>query len=236
MGAPVDFRGVTVGEVRRIDLEFDPQAVRYRSAVTLHLYPERLRPRNRRPGGRFEQMKPVERLQRFVERGFRGQLRSSNLLTGQLYVALDFFEKVPRATLDTHSVPPEIPTIPAGGLGELQESLGRIVQNLEKVPFDQIARDLRQSLADLSTTLKNVDTTLKRFEGQLTPELKATLEQARKTLQAGEQMLSSDSPMGGDLRETLHEVTRAAESVRELTDYLERHPESLIRGRRGATQ
>ena len=233
VGAPVDFRGITVGEVRRIDLEFDPQAVRFRSAVTVHLYPERLRPRNRRPGGRFEQMTPVQRLERFVERGFRGQLRSANLLTGQLDVAVDFFDKAPTARLDTSVSPPEIPVLAAGGLGELQESLGNIVKTLEKVPFDAIARELRQSLATLSTTLKNVDTTLQRFESQLTPELKQTLEQARRTLSAGEQMLSSDSPMGGDLRETLHEVNRAAEQVRELADYLERHPESLIRGKRG---
>ena len=44
--------------------------------------------------------------------------------------------------------------------------------------------------------------------------------------------LSSDSPVQGDLRETLNEVTKAAETVRSLADYLERHPESLIRGRR----
>ena len=47
-----------------------------------------------------------------------------------------------------------------------------------------------------------------------------------------QQVLSTDSPVQGDLRETLQEVTRAAEQVRALTDYLERHPESLIRGRR----
>jgi len=59
-----------------------------------------------------------------------------------------------------------------------------------------------------------------------------TLESARKTLGAAEQTLSSDSPIGGDLRGALDEVRRAADSVRQLTDYLERHPESLIRGNR----
>ncbi len=65
----------------------------------------------------------------------------------------------------------------------------------------------------------------------MAPELKATLEQARKTLSAAEATLSSDSPLQGDLRETLNEVRRAAESTRNLTDYLERHPDSLIRGK-----
>jgi paraquat-inducible protein B len=66
----------------------------------------------------------------------------------------------------------------------------------------------------------------------IAPELRTTLEQARKTLKSAEGALSSDSPVQGDLRETLNEVTRAAETVRSLADYLERHPESLIRGRR----
>jgi paraquat-inducible protein B len=75
-----------------------------------------------------------------------------------------------------------------------------------------------------------------KVDSEVAPELRATLEQARKTLRSAEGALAGDSPLQGDLRGTLIEVTKAAESVRALTDYLERHPESLIRGRRGATQ
>lgn len=232
VGAPVDFRGVTVGQVDRIDLDYDPKTVSFRSAVQIELYPRRLRPRNARPGGRFDTMTPEERMKTFVAHGFRGQLRSANLLTGQLLVAVDFFPKEPKATLDFTKTPPEIPTV-AGGLGELQESIASIIKKLDKVPFDAIASDLRKTLVDLRGTVQRLDGLIQHVDSDLTPSMKATLEQARKTLAAAEKAVSSDSPVQGDLRETLEQVTRAAESLRSLTDYLERHPESLIRGRRG---
>jgi paraquat-inducible protein B len=234
VGAPVDFRGVTVGEVRRIELEFDPQTVNFVTGVTIHLWPERLRARNRATQAQFEsKLTPAQRIQRFVAHGFRGQLRSANLITGQLYVALDFFPKAAPATLDTSHSAPEIPTIP-GALTELEESLGNIVKNLEKVPFDKLAADLRRALDTLDKTLKRADTVMTQLSSDVAPELRATLEQARKTLGAAQQVLSTDSPVQGDLRDTLQEVTRAAQQVRALTDYLERHPESLIRGKRPA--
>jgi len=230
VGAAVDFRGVTVGEVRRIELEYDPQAVSFVTAVTIHLWPERMRPRNRQTQ-ELGKLTPNQRLERFVAHGFRGQLRSANLLTGQLFVALDFFPKAPPAKLDARRTPPEIPTV-QGSLAELEESLGNIVKNLEKVPFDKLVADLRRSLDTLDKTLKRADTLMTQLSNDVAPELRSTLEQARKTLGSAQQVLSSDSPVQGDLRETLQEVTRAAEQVRALTDYLERHPESLIRGKR----
>ena len=223
VGAPVDFRGITVGEVRSITLRHDAASTRFFTELDVELWPERLRVNDKEA--------PVARMQRFVARGFRGQLRSANLLTGQMYVALDFFPKSPKVTFDAKKSPPEIPTI-STGLAELQDSIGNIVKTLEKVPFDQLAADLRRALGTLDTTLKRADALMAQLSTDIAPELRHTLEQARKTLKSAEGVLANDSPVRGDLRETLNEVTRAAETVRSLADYLERHPESLIRGRR----
>jgi paraquat-inducible protein B len=232
VGAPLDFRGIAVGEVRRIDLEYDPANVRFLMVVEVHLYPERLRSRYRDPARRaLPDLTPQQRIQRFVEHGLRAQLRSANLLTGQQYIALDFFPKAPRATMDLHKTPAEIPAIP-GGFGELQESIQNIASKLEKVPFEQLGKDLHQALQSLDATLKKADVLVGQLSSDIAPEIRATLEQARKTLGSAEKALGSDSPLQGDLRETLLEVTKAAESVRALTDYLERHPESLLRGKR----
>jgi paraquat-inducible protein B len=232
VGAPVDFRGINAGEVKGIYLEFDSQAVRFLQVVEIHLYPDRLRSRYRDPANRPNpELTPAQRIQRFVDRGFRAQLKSANLLTGQLFVALDFFPKAPKANMDLSKSPPEIPSI-SGGLGELQEQITSIVTKLEKVPFEQIAADLRRALATLDATLKKADALMGQLSTDIAPEVRATLEQARKTLRSAEGMLSTDSPLQGDLRETLIEVTKAAESMRALTDYLERHPQSLIWGKK----
>jgi paraquat-inducible protein B len=232
VGAPLDFRGITAGEVRRIDLEYDPRNVRFLIVVEANLFPERLRSRYRDPARRaLPELEPPQRLQRFIEHGFRAQLRSSNLLTGQQYVVLDFFPKAQKAAARVEGGVVEIPTI-SGGFGELQESLQNIASRLEKVPFDKVAEDLRKALQSLDTTLKKADGLIGQLQAEIAPELRATLEQARRTLGGAETALGSDSPLQGDLRETLLEVTKAAESVRALTDYLERHPESLLRGKR----
>jgi paraquat-inducible protein B len=239
VGAPVDFRGITVGEVRRIDLEFDRENTRFLMMVELHIYPERLRSRYRDPSRQpMADLPPKQRLARFVERGLRAQLATANLLTGQKFVMLEFFPKAPKAAMDLKQSPPEIPAMSSGQLAELQESIQNIVSKLEKVPFDQIAVDLRKALQSLDATLKKAESMLGKVEGELAPELKATLEQGRKTLSTAEKALgsvdkalSSDSPLQGDLRETLLEVTKTMESLRALTDYLERHPEAILRGK-----
>src|SRR5262249_38809666 len=123
VGAQLDFRGISAGEVKRIDLEYDPQAVRFLIVVEANIYPERLRSRYRDPSRRaLPDLTPTQRIQRFVEHGFRAQLRSANLITGQQYVALDFFPKAEKATAPVHDGIAEIPTV-SGGFGELQESL-----------------------------------------------------------------------------------------------------------------
>ena len=223
VGAQVDFRGIVVGEVRSINLRHDPATTTFETAVDINLWPERMRTNGRSPG--------AQRMQRFVAHGLRAQLRGANLITGQLYVALDFFPKAQRATLVTSRTPPEIPTI-TGGLAELQDSIGNIVKTLEKVPFDKVAADLRRALGTLDATLKRADVVMEKLANEIAPELRTTLEQARKTFSSAQQVLATDSPTQGDLRDTLQEVTRAAETVRSLADYLERHPESLIRGKR----
>src|SRR4029077_42824 len=80
VGAPVDFRGVTIGEVSQIELEYLPDKVNFRTLVQIHFFPERLKPRVReataKPG--VLDLAPEERMKRFVQAGFRGQLRDSN--------------------------------------------------------------------------------------------------------------------------------------------------------------
>lgn len=231
VGAAVDFRGLVIGEVTAIGLDIDPAKMEILSPVEVRIYPDRLRARLLNPVSPARD--PVEVLRRYVDRGLRGQLRSGNLLTGQLYVALDFFPNASKITFDTTRTPPRIPTVP-GAFEELQIMLGNIVSQLERVPFEQLGDDVHRALTRLDPLLRAADKLVKDLGTGIAPELHATLGQARQTLATAEHgLLATDAPVQTDLRETLREVRRATEALRNLSDFLERHPESLIRGKQG---
>lgn len=233
VGAPVDFRGIVVGEVTAIDVHFDPETKAITMPVEFRFYPERLRGRMREGSVAPRDLiaSAQERLNFLVERGLRAQLRTGNLLTGALYVTLDFFPDAPKAEVDWTAKPIELPTVPSA-FTELQASLARIAAKLENMPLEAIGSDLRRALKTLDQTLQSADQMVKRVDQELTPELSKTLEGARRSLAAIEVTLASEAPLQQDVRETLRDVSKASDSLRALADYLERHPDSLIRGKR----
>ncbi len=240
VGAPLDFRGVTIGEVVRIGVSIDPKTLIFRMPVEVKLFPRRLAARHF-TGGTLPPLESEDarwkRMKLLVDHGLRAQLRSGNLLTGQLYVALDFFPDTPKATIDLAKKPPEIPTIP-GTFEELQENLTGIVKKLDKLQIEEIGVDTRKLLASLDETLKGVDGLLKSVDAGLVPDLRRTLDTASQTLKSAEGTLksaegtlSSVSPLQADLEQTLRELSRTLTAVRALAEMLQQHPESLIRGK-----
>ncbi|MDQ0038400.1 paraquat-inducible protein B [Variovorax boronicumulans] len=230
-GAPVDFRGVVIGEVKSIGVEFDRAEREFRMPVLVQIYPDRLRRRETgQPQGTESRATQQERLRFLAEKGLRAQLRNGNLLTGSVYVALDFFPKAPPVKIDLAKNPIELPTV-ANSLDEIQSQVQEIASKLNKVPYEQIAADVRTTLATLNKTLTSAEQTVTRINNDVTPELAAAMKDVRKTVNTAERTLADDSPLQQDMRQTLRELTRAAGSVRVLTDYLERHPESLLRGK-----
>jgi paraquat-inducible protein B len=150
-------------------------------------------------------------------------LRTGNLLTGQLYIALEFFPNAPKSTMNWEASPPEIPTIP-GGLQSLQDSVTELVAKLNKIPFEGIGKDLRQ-------TLQSADTLLKTLDNSVAPEARKTLQAARAALDAADQTFRPNSTMAQSTIETMRELSRTAAAFRTLAEYLERHPEALIYGK-----
>ena len=223
-GAAIDFRGIVIGEVVAISVDYDPVKKDVNVPVYVQLYPDRLRSRYRKLSPTTNPIASTELLGKLIERGLRAQLRTGNLLTGQLYIALDFFPKSAKVNFDFNKNPLEIPTIP-GSLQELQATLASIASKLDKVPFEAIGTDLRQTLQGANKLINQLDT-------EILPEARGTLTEARRTLLSIERTLAADSPLQQNAHETLREVARAAASFRALSDYLERHPESLIRGKK----
>ncbi|MDN0074188.1 MlaD family protein [Crenobacter sp. SG2303] len=229
VGAPVDFRGIALGEVTRIGVEYNKDHHNLDMLVQAHIYPSRLRSLSRQS---LVAQENDARLRRIAERGLHAQLRSANLLTGQLYVALDFFPGVQPAKLTERNGVLELPTMP-GDLEELQATLKRIAARLDKVPLDTIGKQLQQNLTALNKALDETTGLMKQLNGQVAPEAQKTLQQLNQTLQSAQRTLSPDSPAQQDVRTAAQEVSKAAQSFRALSDYLERHPEALIRGKQG---
>ncbi len=238
VGAPVDLRGVTVGEVSKINVELDPRKKEFAMPVEVLFYPERLRAHYRNKSDHGKLMDSRSLLNAIIENGFRAQLKSGSLLTGQLYIALDFFPNAAPTKMDWSKNPPEFPTIP-GSLVQLQAMLMQIAQKIEKLPLDDLAGDARKAIQTLDGALKSADKMLRQIDDSVVPEVRTTLDDLRKTLDelrktagSAKQVLAADAPLQHDLRETLRELSRAAQSLRGLADYLERNPEALLRGKK----
>ncbi|HWT80087.1 MAG TPA: MlaD family protein, partial [Candidatus Methylomirabilis sp.] len=271
VGAPVSFLGLQVGEVTEVGIEFNPAAFTLRPRVEIEVYPRRFvahlsdaataarRPRT-----------PEERhafWQRLVDRGLRAQLQSQNILTGQLFIAFEYFPDAPKARIDWAKQPPVVPVMP-GGLESIQDKLTNILTKVEQLPLDdiggnmkkvlesldrtledvnkmvarvdgEVVPDVKKTLGTLDQTLQDADKMLVRVDGEVVPEVKKTLEDLQKSVASAQRVLANtdaallgpDAPAQQDLRDALQEIARAAREMRVLADYLERHPETLIRGK-----
>ncbi|MED5620658.1 PqiB family protein [Ideonella sp. BN130291] len=231
-GAPVDVLGVEVGRITAVNLRHDSGRERFAAEVLAELYPRRLGIRGQ-PGVPDDDRQLMKLL---VERGLRAQMRTANLFTGQMTVALYFpsNEKPASASFDTTADTPTMPTMPSQ-FGALQPQLMQIVKRLSEVRFDQIGQGVQQTLHSANAAIE-----------QLTPEAQRALADVRKTLQQAERTLGSaekslqqldrnitadDAPLQRNAQQTMDELQRAARALRVLSDYLQRHPEALLRGK-----
>lgn len=227
-GAAIDLLGIEIGRVRSVALQYDGDRKRFPVEVIAEVYPLRLGSlrtvllRDAKGGD------DAEVIRRLIANGLRAQLRTGNLLTGQLYVAFDFIPGA--ATKVAASATPGIvlmPTTP-GTLSEIQPQIADIVQKVSKIPFDAIGRDLQSTLAGASKAI-----------GQLTPQAQKALAEVQRTLAKAQGSLDNldhnvtdpSAPVQRNLEDTLAELQRASRSLRVLSDYLQQHPESLLRGK-----
>ncbi|MBE1160058.1 intermembrane transport protein PqiB [Dyella acidiphila] len=227
VNAPVEFLGINIGNVVSIRMDYDEKTGNFPIYVGAVVYPERLGKAHDKlvalAKSRGDNDDLSHMMGTLVEHGLRAQAKIGNLLTGQLFISMDFIKNAPKAAYDANARPLEIPTAP-GNFDKLQEQLADIVDKIQKIPFDSIGNNLNQTLANLNKTLVQVN-------GQVLPEFQNTLKGANQTFGTANNALSADSPLQQNLAGTLEELQRMARSLRALTDYLGAHPSSLIRGR-----
>ena len=237
VGAPVEFRGIRVGTVTDVRLEIAPEQNALRIPVTLEIEPQRFSV-ERAP------KEPYAAMAALIERGLRAQLQSGNLLTGELLVDLDFHPESPPAKLDRSGTYPEIPAIPAQ-LEALEASVTAVLNKLAALPLPDLVADLRRTIQSIDALVSSPDTgqavaaltqaavRLEGLIGTLDQRLGPLFVQAQSTLASADGMVGAKSQARHDLNALLKELTGAARSIRVFADYLERHPDALIRGKTG---
>jgi len=231
-GAPVDVLGVEVGRVTAVNLRHDPGRERFAAEVLAELFPRRLGIRGQAglPDDDRQLMKAL------VERGLRAQMRTANLFTGQMTVALYFptSEKPTPGSFDTTAETPTMPSMPSQ-FNALQPQLMQIVKRLSEVRFDEIGQGVQQTLRSANAAIEQLSPQAQRALA----DVQKTLQQAERTLSSAQQTLqkadrsiaSDDSALQRNAQQTMDELQRAARAMRLLADYLQSHPEALLRGK-----
>jgi paraquat-inducible protein B len=251
LGSPVKFKGVEVGAVTRIFLRLDQPPDDFHIPVVIELDAEKVQ----KAGVDVSIFEPEE-FKRRVKNGLRAQLQSQSLVTGLLFVQIDYFpDTVPRFVgAGEHYL--EIPTVPTP-LEELQGTLKQFVVKLNQLnlsalvdsatgAFDSAqhllsAPETKDAIVSLDKALVNFNKLTVAVTGKVDPlsqgvvgaadklqAAAAEIEQTAKTLRT---LIEPGSPVEVKLRQTLDDVSAAARSVRLLADALERDPSSLVRGK-----
>jgi len=226
VGAPVDFVGVNIGQVFSLDLDYDAEHKSFPVIVTARIYPRRMGKAYEvleQNGTATSEDKMARLVGQLVARGLRAQPRTGNLLTGQLYIALDFIPGARPARFDLGARPLEIPAV-SGSVQELQQTLVSIVDKIDRIPIARISGHLDEDLVGLHRTLVELRT-------DVLPAGHAAFNSLHTTLGTVDHALADDAPWRDNIDQTLVEARRTLRSVRSLTDYLDRHPEAVLRGR-----
>jgi paraquat-inducible protein B len=220
VGAPVNFLGLPVGEVTDIGLEFNPATFGLRPRVEVAIYPDRFiahlskavvareRPRTLQARHAF--------VQRLIDRGLRAQLQTGSIISGQLFVALAYFPNAPKARIDWTQDPPQMPSVP-GGLAPFETKLLNILTKLEKMPLEDISRDLKEALQTLNQTLQGVNQIVTRVDGEIVPEVKKTIGTLDRTLQDTDRIVNHmDVELVPEAKKTLEDLRRSVASAQRV--------------------
>lgn len=240
-GAAVEIKGIRIGEVVKVALQFDPEQLDFKVPVLVALEPERLpalltteatqsSAKNSLPLAHQGNAAVSHWLQQLITKGYRAQLKSANLLTGQLFVELAQDPQAVPFRLDQAQTYPIIPTL-AAPLDQMTQRVDNILKKVETIAFDDIGRELQTSMKDLTSLLKQLKKTTKRVNREMIPAVDASFVQLQKTLNGIDASFGPESGLSYHAGAAANELSMTLRSLRTLLDNLERDPQSLIFGR-----
>ncbi|HEY7889476.1 MAG TPA: MlaD family protein [Steroidobacteraceae bacterium] len=242
-GDPVTLRGFTVGEVRDVGFNYDPGTGELSTPATLALYPSLFHAKGAQATPTRADV--AAEIQRLIRKGMRARLARNPPLVGTYQVSLQIVPDAPAGPLTAPDGMPQIPTAPDGGIAS-------IISRINRVPIERIAQNalqtthnlevltsspkLKDAIVQLDDALRQIHGITAKAEPQVGPLIKSLRRAAADlegTAKSARSLLSGTATQNG-LGNTVQEITEAARAVRSLADYLDRHPEALVRGRGGA--
>jgi paraquat-inducible protein B len=252
VGAPVEFKGIKVGSVVDVRLEYEERNAAFRIPVVVEIEPERILER-----GALMKRAPGEAFQAMVKQGLRARLQTGNMLTGQLFVDLVMQPKAPLRLTRAERPEPELPTIRGANLEQAMVSASSIMEKIDRIDLVNIGAELNETLkgtnsllngprlqsalADLSVSLASLRTILRAVDSHAEPiaanleqtlvAARAALEKSKTTMALVDGAIAPESPLYFHAVRLAQELAQTSRSLRNLVDMLERNPQALLLGK-----
>ncbi len=259
IGAPVEFKGIKVGSVLDVQLEFNSEEASFRIPVLIEIELQRIIERGDDAGSTYET------LDKLVRRGLRARLQTGSLLTSQLYVELDMHPDTPIIVSGEETPFPELPTLATANFGAITASAESLLAKLNAIDINEITTVLLETIKSANTTLDTADETInnvnslvsapgipqaiedmqvslanfknimQKIDGSNIQEAinagHLALENLTVTLGKTNNILEPNSPAQYNLIKLTGELEETARSIRSLVETLERNPQALIFGK-----
>lgn len=249
VGAPVQFKGVTIGQVKDISLVYNHEDDRIEMPVLFEVDPSKFKEQ----GAQMEEEPEGAMMQRHIDRGLRARLESLNMLTGKLKIELDYYPDTEPDFRSTQTEYREVPSIPT--------TLAQLTETLKEIPIIDTIEEIRSAVQGLEALITNedlnkaftgVNQTLVAVEGlvatlnhhvpmistnitstlgglnKATDELDRTLKKAQSMMTGMEKEVD---PIRYQFGLVLQEIQLATRSIRMLADSLEENPQGLLLGK-----
>lgn len=236
-GSPVELLGAQIGQVQHVELEYDDRTHVLHTPVIIAIDPTRVKVVN----GPMRSAPEVAQdfaahLEDWVKHGLRARLTSASFITGQQIVSLDMVPDAAPARVERVDSQLQIPSAPSVDVTQILQSVHNILRHIDSATAGP---ELTHAIKELDRTLTHLDAITGAVEPQMQPlidSLRQSAEAAQRTLEQASNVLGSNTAQGTDLPQMMQELTDAARSVKALADYLDRHPEALIRGKKKETE
>jgi len=233
-GAPVEFRGIPLGRVLEISLKNSP-AGDPRIPVLIEIDSQSLSQAARGLPANPQVLADA------VHRGLRARLATGSLLTGALYIDLDFMPEAPPAELAKLGEFDVIPT-QSSGFAQIEAKVNAILAKVEAMPLNETLQKFGNAADEISTTVVEARGTLHEAEATLTEarkllgsdssqRLTAELDETLKKVRSSVESLGPTGTVQGDLRRTLDELRAALRAFKTLSDSIDEKPNSLLFGK-----